>query len=101
MLPSSFAVILAGLATVALALGAFVWAWRRGQFTELDAQAHVILDERDLRLERPWESAAQRLERATQHGELLSPTPGEWGEGWAGEGEGSATRGGRGEGERA
>jgi nitrogen fixation-related uncharacterized protein len=81
MFPSSLAVILAGLATVALALGAFAWAWRRGQFSALDRQARVIFDERDLRLDRPWESGAQRAARAARQGPLLAPAPGEWGGG--------------------
>ena len=68
-----------GLLLGLIALGAFVWAWRRGQFRELDRQAHVIFDERDLRLERPWETADQRAEREARYGPLVEPSPGEWG----------------------
>ena len=81
MFPSSLAVILAGLATVAIALGAFVWAWWRGQFGQLDAQSRVPLDERDVRLERPWESGTQKADRAALHGALVTALPGEWGDG--------------------
>lgn len=81
MFPSSLAVILAGLATVAIALGAFAWAWWRGQFAQLDAQSRVPLDERDVRLERPWESGTQQADRAALHGALVTALPGEWGDG--------------------
>lgn len=81
MFPSSLTVVLTGLGLGILALGAFAWAWRRGQFDDLRAQARVILDPRDDRLERPWETPAQRAERERQYGELLPPEPGEWGEG--------------------
>ena len=81
MFPSSFAVILAGLATVAAALGAFAWAWWRGQFTDTDAQRHVIFDARDLRVERPWETAGERAARAARYGAPSAAHRGEWGEG--------------------
>lgn len=61
------------------ALAAFAWAFRRGQFDHLDYQANVILDEQDLRMERPWESEHQKLERRLQHGSPLEPSAGEWG----------------------
>jgi cbb3-type cytochrome oxidase maturation protein len=79
MFPSSLAVILTGLLLGALALSVFVWAWRKGQFRDLDRQMASVLDERDLQAERPWESVAQRLERRRRHGEPLAPHPGEWG----------------------
>jgi cbb3-type cytochrome oxidase maturation protein len=79
MLPSSLTVLLTGLFLGAIALGAFVWAWRRGQFDHLEAQAHVIFDERDYRLERPWETEAEREERRRLYGEPVPPDPGEWG----------------------
>jgi cbb3-type cytochrome oxidase maturation protein len=77
--PSSLAVIAAGLILGLVALAAFAWAWRTGAFRQLDRQAHVILDERDLRLERPWESPRQQAERVAACGELLPPRPSEWG----------------------
>lgn len=77
MFPSSLAVILAGLVTVIVALGAFGWAWSRGQFGELEAQARVLLDDRDCRAVRPWESPRQRAERMERHGAPLDSLPGE------------------------
>lgn len=79
MFPSSLAVILTGLAVALVALGGFVWGWRAGAFSHLDAQSRIILDERDLRLERPWESDAQRAARHVMHGPPVEPMPGEWG----------------------
>lgn len=70
-------VTLTGFATVAV----FVWAWWTGKLDDLEAQATCILDARDLRLDRPWESVDERSARAAQFGELLSPEPGEWGDG--------------------
>ncbi len=61
------------------ALVAFAWAWRRGQFADLDRQAQVLFDDRDLRLDRPWESVRQRSDRRVAVGELLAPALGEWG----------------------
>lgn len=81
MFPSSLAVILTGLALAAIALGAFAWGWRSGAFSHLDAQARIILDERDLRLERPWETADQRAVRLAAYGSHIQAEPGEWGQG--------------------
>ncbi len=79
MFPSSLVVVVAGLLLVAIALGAYVWAWRRGQFSSLDAQSRVILDERDVRLSRPWETPDQRADRVAAFGRPVAPTPSEWG----------------------
>lgn len=79
MFPSSLAVILVGLLLGGVALAAFAWAWRAGAFHHLDRQARVILDERDLRLERPWESPEQRRARIAAHGASLPARPSEWG----------------------
>ena len=79
MFPASLAVIVTGLVLGMIALCAFAWAWWRGQFDDLDAQSRVIFDERDYRLERPWETAAQREERERLYGEPVPPRPGEWG----------------------
>lgn len=80
MFPSSLAVILTGLAVALIALGGFVWGWRAGAFRHLDAQSRIILDERDLRLARPWESSAQSAARQATHGPPIEPMPGEWGD---------------------
>lgn len=69
-------VAITGFATVAV----FVWAWWTGKLDDLDAQASCILDARDLRLERPWESEEERELRAKRFGALLPPRPGEWGD---------------------
>jgi len=79
VIPTSLAVILATLALGVVALAAFVMAWWQGYFRDLDAQARVIFDSRDLRFERPWETPAQRIERAVTYGEPLPGERGEWG----------------------
>ena len=79
MIPSSLPVIVATAALTLLAVAALVWGWRRGFFDDLAAQSRVIFEPRDLRLERPWETPVQRLERETTHGAPLAPAPGEWG----------------------
>ena len=79
MLPSSLVIIVATAALTLLAAGVLLWAWSRGFFHDLDAQARVIFEPADLRLERPWETPVQRLERETVHGPPLRPPPGEWG----------------------
>ncbi len=79
MFPSSLAVIAGGLLMGGLALAAFVWAFRRGQFDELDARASAILDDRDLRTTRPWETPVQTAVRSADHGPLLEASAGQWG----------------------
>ncbi len=79
MIPSSLVVI---IATAVLTLAAALvlgWAWRRGFFADLDGQARVIFEPRDFRLERPWETAVQRVEREAAFGPPVPPAPGEWG----------------------
>ena len=79
MIPSSLVVILATAALTLLAALVMFWAWSRGLFRDLDAQARVIFEPEDCRLERPWESPPQRREREQQHGPLLPAPRGEWG----------------------
>lgn len=79
MIPSSLTVILATLALGVVALAAFIVAWWRGHFNDLDAQARVIFDSRDLRFVRPWETSTQRLEREAIYGAPLPGERGEWG----------------------
>jgi nitrogen fixation-related uncharacterized protein len=79
VLPSSLAVVVIGLVLCGGALVGFSWAWSRGHFGELEAQGRVILTDRDLRLERPWEPPEQQAEREARYGSLLPPYPGEWG----------------------
>lgn len=82
MFGGSVVVVVGTLALVGLALVAWAAAWRAGAFRDVDAQARVILDPRDLRLDRPWETAHQRADRRASHGEPLPPEPGEWGGTW-------------------
>ncbi len=79
MIPYSITVALTGLILGLIAIAAFIWAWRRGAFDHLDAQARVILDPRDYRLVRPWETPAQQEERRRLYGDPIEPEPGEWG----------------------
>lgn len=79
MIPSSLAVIVATAALTLLAALVLLWAWSRGFFDDLDAQARVIFEPDDWRIARPWETAAQRRERAAEHGPPLPPDRGQWG----------------------
>ena len=79
MIPSSLPVIVATAALTLLAAAVLAWAYWRGFFRDLDAQARVIFEPEDLRLERPWETPVDRLEREMRHGKLGAPVPGEWG----------------------
>ena len=79
VVPSSLPVIiLTALFSLLPALILF-WAYRRGYFRDLDAQSRIILEPRDMQLERPWESSVDRLTREVAHGPLVEPDPGEWG----------------------
>jgi cbb3-type cytochrome oxidase maturation protein len=78
VIPSSLAVVVAVLVLGASALALFAWAWRAGQLDDLDAQARAVLEPRDLRVERPWETPQQRRDRLA-HGEPEPAAPGEWG----------------------
>lgn len=79
MIPSSVAVIVATAALTILGALVLIWAWRRGFFNDLDAQSRVIFEPRDWRIERPWETPVQKLERETAFGEPVAPHRGEWG----------------------
>lgn len=79
MIPYSVVVAITGLLLGLMAIGAFAWAWKRGAFDDIDEQARVILDQYDLRLQRPWESSEEQAERKALYGELIEPAPGEWG----------------------
>ena len=79
MIPSSLPVIVATAVLTLLAAAVLAWAYWRGFFRDLDAQARVIFEPEDLRLERPWETPVDRLEREMRHGKLVAPVPGEWG----------------------
>jgi len=81
MIPYSIIVAITGLLLGLAAIAAFVWAWSRGAFENIDDQARVIFEPRDLRLLRPWETQAQQEERRKLYGELIEPAPGEWGGG--------------------
>ena len=79
MLPSSIPLIVATAAFTLLGTAFLAWGWSRGFFSDLDAQAKVIFEERDWRLERPWETPLQQLERQVAHGEPIPAENGEWG----------------------
>lgn len=79
VIPSSLPVIIATAALTLLAAGVLAWGYWRGFFRNLDAQSRVIFEPVDFRLERPWETAVQRLERETTFGDPVAPQPGEWG----------------------
>ncbi len=79
MLPTSLMVALATVAMTLVPAIVLFWAWRKGLFHDLEAQSRVIFDDRDLRVERPWESAAEQLEREMAFGGAEPALPGEWG----------------------
>ena len=79
MLPSSLVVIVATAALTLLGALVMLWAWWRGFFRDLDAQARVIFEPHERRFARPWETPAQRREREAEHGPPLAAPPGEWG----------------------
>lgn len=79
MIPSSLPVIVATAALTLLAAAVLAWAYWRGFFHDLEAQSRVIFEPEDLRLERPWETPVERLEREVTYGEPIAPAPGEWG----------------------
>lgn len=79
MIPSSLPVIVATAALTILAALVLAWGWWRGYFNNLDAQARVIFEPRDWRVERPWETPIQRLQRESAFGDPVEPLPGEWG----------------------
>lgn len=79
MIPSSLPLIVATAALTLLAVAVLAWGWRRGFFSNLEAQSRVIFEPRDWQLERPWETPLQQLERQVAHGEPLPPEQGEWG----------------------
>jgi nitrogen fixation-related uncharacterized protein len=79
VLPTSLAVALATVAMTLVPALVLLWGWKRGFFRDLDAQSRIIFEPRDWRLERPWESATERLTREVAFGAPESPAPGEWG----------------------
>lgn len=81
MVPYSMIVAITGLLLGLAAIGAFIWAWSRGAFENIDDQARVILEPRDYRLIRPWETPEEQEERRELYGDLVEPAPGEWGGG--------------------
>jgi len=79
MLPTSLVVV---IATVSMSLAPALllfWSWRRGLFHDLELQSRMIFDERDWRLERPWESFAEQRTREVLYGRRENPKAGEWG----------------------
>lgn len=79
MLPTSLMVAMATVAMTLIPALVLFWAWRKGLFQDLEGQSRVIFDERDFRVERPWESDAEQLEREVAYGPPTPALPGEWG----------------------
>ena len=76
MLPTSLAIVLATLALTLVPAAVLAWAWRRGLLRDLDAQSRIIFEPRDWRVERPWESPAERLtspKRLPERGHVAAP----------------------------
>lgn len=80
MLPTSLSVVIATMGMTLVPALLLFWSWRRGLFHDLDGQSRVIFEERDWRVERPWESAGDRLARDMTFGPLEAARPGEWGD---------------------
>lgn len=80
MLPSSLTVTLAITVLGLLTVAAFIWAWRKGQFDDIQQQALIPLDDDDFNVARPWENVAQRAQRVAEFGPpTVVATPGIWG----------------------
>jgi nitrogen fixation-related uncharacterized protein len=79
LLPTSLVVAIATVAMTLIPAVLLLWAWRRGLFRDLDAQSRIIFDDRDCRVERPWESRAERRAREDAFGRAEPARPGEWG----------------------
>lgn len=79
MLPTSLMVAIATVAMTLIPAVVLFWAWRKRLFHDLEGQSRVIFDDRDLRVERPWESRAEQLEREVTYGPAEPARPGEWG----------------------
>jgi nitrogen fixation-related uncharacterized protein len=94
VVPVSVVVIVATALLTLVAAGVLLWAMRRGFFGNLDAQALAVFDDDDLRVERPWESTAERGEREHRYGPLVRPSRGEWGGGGEGRHHGGRDAGG-------
>ncbi len=79
MLSPSLTVVLLVAGMGFASVVAFGWALLRGSLDDPEAQARSILDQRDLRLGRPWETELQAQERTARYGSAVEPRPGEWG----------------------
>lgn len=79
MLPTSLVVAIATVAMTLFPALLLLWAWRRGLFRDLEAQSRIIFNERDWRVERPWESRTERMAREAAFGPAEPARPGEWG----------------------
>jgi hypothetical protein len=81
VLSPSLALVVLVVITGVVAVAALVFAFVRGWLEDdaLASQATIIFDAEELRLERPWESPAQKAERAQTHGAAVVPPPGSFG----------------------
>jgi hypothetical protein len=79
VLPTSLAIAIVTVTMTLVPAMLLLWAWRRGLFRDLEAQSRVIFEPRDWRVERPWESAEDRLARKLAFGPPEAAAPGEWG----------------------
>jgi hypothetical protein len=80
VLPTSLVVAIVTVAMTLVPAVVLFWAWRRGLFSDLEAQSRVIFEPRDWRVRRAWEGGADRLDRELRYGEPVEPEPGEWGD---------------------
>jgi cbb3-type cytochrome oxidase maturation protein len=79
MLPSSLTVSLSITVLGLLSVVAFLWAWFSGQFDDIERQGMIPLDDDDMNVLRPWETAAQRAAREARFGPSRPAGPGAWG----------------------
>lgn len=79
MFTTSMAVLVLGVGLGGIALIFLLWAFKSGQFDDLESWAMLVFEPDELRYVRPWETPEQSAERRRMHGEPIQPKKGEWG----------------------